>query len=484
MKTKNIFMLLISLSLIHLAFAQEFYEWQEPVMLTDASSDNFNPYISHLYASNDQKTIMAWEKIINENTTAVCMRELMEMTPVDTFLYEENVHYLNPEIMKPSWFFDGSEILYLLFYNKVESNTHSLNYITFYEDGTYSPPTPMASSTEDSLHFSVADGLGVSWNEGGGIYFSRVFNNGPKGIQLGSIDQLDSVNCSNPVLTNLFHCAWLKPNGNNLSIYSAEYNPWDQLWNDPVEVHTASEIKGFGGSTKAFMYDALFWFDHNEPYNRAFYYDLQYDEVIEVDKPYNTDKSYPTALDHPIMVTAFDIPQTLVSFVADSGNNPEIYANTYNGANEYVNISNDPGLDTKPELYIGETGGYWMKIHCVWESKNNGHSVLMGNYMKVMMGSTNENQSQHNDMSIHPNPMSNLTTIEYALKEKGEVSIQIYDQHGKLIDHLVNEEKAAGSHQVRWNGTSINGTPVPAGVYLVKIETKGITETEKLIINK
>lgn len=64
----------------------------------------------------------------------------------------------------------------------------------------------------------------------------------------------------------------------------------------------------------------------------------------------------------------------------------------------------------------------------------------------------------------YPNPFNPSTTIEYQMKVAGFVSIQVFDARGREVAVLVNEEKPAGSHSLRWDAGGL-----ASGVYFVKM---------------
>jgi len=77
----------------------------------------------------------------------------------------------------------------------------------------------------------------------------------------------------------------------------------------------------------------------------------------------------------------------------------------------------------------------------------------------------------------YPNPFNPETQIAYELKEAGFVRIEIVDLLGRKVRTLVNENIAAGFHQVRWNATSDEGMPVPSGMYLYTMKVVSGAET-------
>ncbi len=62
------------------------------------------------------------------------------------------------------------------------------------------------------------------------------------------------------------------------------------------------------------------------------------------------------------------------------------------------------------------------------------------------------------------------------------VTLRVYDLRGRLVRTVLAEERAAGRHEVRWNGRSDSGTPLPSGVYLVQLRGGGASVTQKAVI--
>lgn len=86
--------------------------------------------------------------------------------------------------------------------------------------------------------------------------------------------------------------------------------------------------------------------------------------------------------------------------------------------------------------------------------------------------------------SNYPNPFNPETTIRYSVKERSPVNISIYNLKGQLVNTLVNEEKYAGNHSVRWNGTDSSGHYVSSGVYFYKMSAGNYTTFKKMILMK
>jgi hypothetical protein len=83
-----------------------------------------------------------------------------------------------------------------------------------------------------------------------------------------------------------------------------------------------------------------------------------------------------------------------------------------------------------------------------------------------------------------PNPFNPSTTIRFGVKEKGRVTLRVYDVAGRLVRTLVDEVRDAGSYREVWDGTNKHGSGVASGVYFYRMNAKGFEQTRKMVILK
>jgi hypothetical protein len=79
----------------------------------------------------------------------------------------------------------------------------------------------------------------------------------------------------------------------------------------------------------------------------------------------------------------------------------------------------------------------------------------------------------------YPNPFNSTTTIKYSIPTSSKVTLKIYNIIGKEIESLVNEEKPTGTYEVTWNAGNL-----PGGVYFYQLNTGGLIETKKMVLNR
>jgi hypothetical protein len=82
-------------------------------------------------------------------------------------------------------------------------------------------------------------------------------------------------------------------------------------------------------------------------------------------------------------------------------------------------------------------------------------------------------------MQNYPNPFNPATNIIYTIPEQSKVMLKIYGIAGNQIDILIDEEKAAGIHEIKWNATDL-----PSGIYFYQLKAGEFIQTKKMILLK
>ncbi|OVE78557.1 hypothetical protein BVY01_05115 [bacterium I07] len=84
----------------------------------------------------------------------------------------------------------------------------------------------------------------------------------------------------------------------------------------------------------------------------------------------------------------------------------------------------------------------------------------------------------------YPNPFNPETTIAYSLPAASKIKLIVFDIYGQEVRTLVNEEKSAGHHSVKWNGLDDSDNQKASGIYLYRIEADHFTMTRKMLLVK
>jgi len=85
------------------------------------------------------------------------------------------------------------------------------------------------------------------------------------------------------------------------------------------------------------------------------------------------------------------------------------------------------------------------------------------------------------NLYLFPNPFTVITTISYNLGESTFVNLSIFDATGnKVCAILKKERQVPGKYSFNWYGNNDFGNPVPAGIYIVTIQTDKSIQTRKV----
>ncbi|MDD5529641.1 MAG: T9SS type A sorting domain-containing protein [bacterium] len=82
-------------------------------------------------------------------------------------------------------------------------------------------------------------------------------------------------------------------------------------------------------------------------------------------------------------------------------------------------------------------------------------------------------------MKITPNPVISYATLSYQLPAKTKVSLKIYDIGGMLVKTLMNEEKQAGSYNIRLDTKGLS-----SGIYFATLTSGSKSFTQKITLLK
>lgn len=112
----------------------------------------------------------------------------------------------------------------------------------------------------------------------------------------------------------------------------------------------------------------------------------------------------------------------------------------------------------------------WGLINC-WEAVKLARLMTGGNQnAEVVVKNFSLNQN-------FPNPFNPSTVISYSIKERGLVSLKIYDMLGKEIANIVNEVKDAGEYN-----TVFNAGRLSSGIYFYTMKSGNFEVTKKMML--
>lgn len=81
------------------------------------------------------------------------------------------------------------------------------------------------------------------------------------------------------------------------------------------------------------------------------------------------------------------------------------------------------------------------------------------------------------DMKTYPNPFNNETTIQFDLQDNSNVTINVFDQMGRLVRTVANEQVSAGTKKYKFSAGDL-----AAGMYYCVLQAGQHTETKQLTV--
>lgn len=79
----------------------------------------------------------------------------------------------------------------------------------------------------------------------------------------------------------------------------------------------------------------------------------------------------------------------------------------------------------------------------------------------------------------YPNPFNPSTLIKFDIAWNGNVEVSVYDNTGRLVENIVNQNLSPGTYEVQWIAGSY-----PSGIYFYRLETDGFSQTKKMLLIK
>ena len=82
---------------------------------------------------------------------------------------------------------------------------------------------------------------------------------------------------------------------------------------------------------------------------------------------------------------------------------------------------------------------------------------------------------------VAPNPATALSTVSFALAQRAEVRLDVYDVQGRHVRVLARGTFPAGSSTATWDGTDEFGRRVSAGIYFVEFRAGSTTDRGRIV---
>ena len=85
---------------------------------------------------------------------------------------------------------------------------------------------------------------------------------------------------------------------------------------------------------------------------------------------------------------------------------------------------------------------------------------------------------------LGPNPLNPEAVLTVHLSRDGMLRVRVFDVSGRMVRTLVDEWRAAGDHDLRFNGRRDDGTSLSSGRYYLRVEAADAVDTGSVTIMK
>jgi len=151
--------------------------------------------------------------------------------------------------------------------------------------------------------------------------------------------------------------------------------------------------------------------------------------------------------------------ETKFDLVPSTANEEESYYNDGKGWIDFYNYDDPSGYQN--------TGNFCIKVI----TGEDGTSGFDAHNKDVLQGGINSN---------YPNPFAENTTLSYSVNGSAQISIEVMDLSGRIINILVDDNKEKGQYNVNWNSENFD-----AGIYVATMKIDGVqVSTIKLLKTK
>lgn len=97
-------------------------------------------------------------------------------------------------------------------------------------------------------------------------------------------------------------------------------------------------------------------------------------------------------------------------------------------------------------------------------------------------GNSDINSENSASFNVSPNPVNNSAIISYALNNKENVDISIYNLTGQKVKSILNAKQPAGQYSVNWDTDNDSGRRVQGGIYICRISISGKVNGLKIVV--
>jgi hypothetical protein len=131
------------------------------------------------------------------------------------------------------------------------------------------------------------------------------------------------------------------------------------------------------------------------------------------------------------------------------------------------------------------SGSYSSGLHLEWPMFRCGAARTGCYYQQILTGDEKPEEIFPRVTmirSVHPNPFNPSTRIVFDMRKGGRVRVAVYDATGRIVAVLADRTYPAGSHELTWNGSTIEGSAAASGVYFCRMQAGETVDIRKMVL--
>lgn len=124
---------------------------------------------------------------------------------------------------------------------------------------------------------------------------------------------------------------------------------------------------------------------------------------------------------------------------------------------------------------------------CIWSGTQMGSANIFGTWWTLENAFAIDehlNPDYDPELIVTPNTVTGSCLISFIPSTEGWVKVAVYDKAGREVRTLLDKKILPAYFSLEWDGLDNAGTPLPKGIYFVKLKDGSGTRTAKLVLVK
>ena len=160
------------------------------------------------------------------------------------------------------------------------------------------------------------------------------------------------------------------------------------------------------------------------------------------------------------------------------------YEGLYVQAKTALGFGKDSRASLLPDLYIfrdndGDDAGITCSELGIWDVVLSAEQVALIGSIPVITGVEKVMVNNSELSQNYPNPVKNSTTFPYQINETGNVTFNVIDISGRIVDVINVGNKTQGSYKLNMSTEKLN-----TGIYFVSMNVNQHSSIKKMVVIK